>query len=235
MAMIQPACPRSADLGRVDRDEQGRPVHGELHAGDGGIWLHREQDDDQFRFRSPRALGVARRRRWRSWSMTSTHTTAMRRQPVPCGKDERIVTADPQQIHNGRPVSLRHDVSCPDQEDDVPIGGRRLSRGHTDDDEPTGQRGGAGGADRGGFAGLANEDHAGPAAVQGMLHDQLSEPGVAGGRLYVCAGPSGDPAALGTEPAGLSLRHRRHEPTCRPRRRPETSPAPPARSTASPT
>ncbi|HEX6682409.1 MAG TPA: MerR family transcriptional regulator [Candidatus Limnocylindrales bacterium] len=45
--------------GRIDRDEQGRAVHGELRAGDGVIWLHREQDDDQFQLRSPRSLGVA--------------------------------------------------------------------------------------------------------------------------------------------------------------------------------
>jgi DNA-binding transcriptional MerR regulator len=45
--------------GRIDRDEQGRAVHGELRAGDGVIWLHREQDDDQFQLRSPQSLGVA--------------------------------------------------------------------------------------------------------------------------------------------------------------------------------
>jgi len=45
--------------GRVDRDEQGRAVHGELQAGDGVIWLHREQDDDQFQLRSPRSTGAA--------------------------------------------------------------------------------------------------------------------------------------------------------------------------------
>ena len=44
--------------GRVDRDEHGRAVHGELHAGDGVIWLHREQDDE-FRLRSPRSTGAA--------------------------------------------------------------------------------------------------------------------------------------------------------------------------------
>jgi len=45
--------------GRVDRDEQGRAVHGELQAGDGVIWLHREQADDQFQLRSPRSMGAA--------------------------------------------------------------------------------------------------------------------------------------------------------------------------------
>jgi len=45
--------------GRIDRDEQSRAVHGELRAGDGVIWLHGEQEDDQFQLRSPRSLGVA--------------------------------------------------------------------------------------------------------------------------------------------------------------------------------
>ena len=43
--------------GRVDRDGQGRAVHGELQAGDGVIWLHPE--NDSFQLRSPRALGAA--------------------------------------------------------------------------------------------------------------------------------------------------------------------------------
>src|SRR6266545_2053196 len=29
--------------GRVDRDKEGRAVHGELYAGDGVIWMHREE------------------------------------------------------------------------------------------------------------------------------------------------------------------------------------------------
>lgn len=45
--------------GRIDRDERGRAVHGELRAGDGVIWLHREQGDDQFELRSPQSLGAA--------------------------------------------------------------------------------------------------------------------------------------------------------------------------------
>jgi len=44
--------------GRVDRDEQGHAVHCELQAGDGVIWLHREQDD-QFQLRSPQSVGAA--------------------------------------------------------------------------------------------------------------------------------------------------------------------------------
>lgn len=43
--------------GRVERDEQGRAVHGELHAGDGVIWLHQEQPD--WRLGSPRSVGTA--------------------------------------------------------------------------------------------------------------------------------------------------------------------------------
>jgi uncharacterized glyoxalase superfamily protein PhnB len=45
--------------GRIDRDEQGRSVHAELRAGDGVIWLHSEQADDQFQLRSPQSLGAA--------------------------------------------------------------------------------------------------------------------------------------------------------------------------------
>lgn len=44
--------------GRLDRDEDGRAVHGELHAGDGVIWLHREQEDG-YGLRSPRSTGAA--------------------------------------------------------------------------------------------------------------------------------------------------------------------------------
>jgi uncharacterized glyoxalase superfamily protein PhnB len=44
--------------GRVDRDDQGRVVHGELHAGDGVIWLHPEQQDE-FRLSSPRSVGAS--------------------------------------------------------------------------------------------------------------------------------------------------------------------------------
>ena len=42
--------------GRVDRDDHGRAVHGELHAGDGVIWLHREQED--WGLGSPRTVGA---------------------------------------------------------------------------------------------------------------------------------------------------------------------------------
>jgi DNA-binding transcriptional MerR regulator/uncharacterized glyoxalase superfamily protein PhnB len=44
--------------GRVDRDGNGQPVHAELHAGDGVIWLHCEQDDG-YRLSSPRTLGAS--------------------------------------------------------------------------------------------------------------------------------------------------------------------------------
>jgi MerR family transcriptional regulator, thiopeptide resistance regulator len=43
--------------GKLDRTEDGRAVHGELHAGDGVIWLHSEDPD--FRLASPRTLGAA--------------------------------------------------------------------------------------------------------------------------------------------------------------------------------
>jgi DNA-binding transcriptional MerR regulator len=42
--------------GRVDRDDRGRAVHGELHAGDGVIWLHQEQQD--WGLGSPRTVGA---------------------------------------------------------------------------------------------------------------------------------------------------------------------------------
>lgn len=42
--------------GRVDRDDRGRAVHGELQAGDGVIWLHPEQDD--WGMGSPRTVGA---------------------------------------------------------------------------------------------------------------------------------------------------------------------------------
>jgi DNA-binding transcriptional MerR regulator len=43
--------------GRIDRDDDGRVVHAEVHAGDGVIWLHREQADD-YRLLSPRTVGA---------------------------------------------------------------------------------------------------------------------------------------------------------------------------------
>ena len=43
--------------GQLDRDDEGRIVHGELQAGDGVIWLHREAPE--FGLASPRALGSA--------------------------------------------------------------------------------------------------------------------------------------------------------------------------------
>lgn len=43
--------------GELVRDQQGRGVHGEVHAGDGVIWLHPEQADWQLR--SPRSTGVS--------------------------------------------------------------------------------------------------------------------------------------------------------------------------------
>ena len=43
--------------GRLDRDPQGRWVHGELYAGDGVIWLH--QISPRFGLASPKTLGAA--------------------------------------------------------------------------------------------------------------------------------------------------------------------------------
>ena len=43
--------------GRLDRDPEGRWVHGELQAGDGMIWLH--QASPRFQLASPRTLGAA--------------------------------------------------------------------------------------------------------------------------------------------------------------------------------
>lgn len=42
--------------GELVRDGDGRAVHGEVHAGDGVIWLHPEQDD--YRLASPRTVGA---------------------------------------------------------------------------------------------------------------------------------------------------------------------------------
>jgi MerR family transcriptional regulator, thiopeptide resistance regulator len=43
--------------GRVDRDGNGKAVHGELHAGDGVIWMHQEQAD--WGLGSPRTVGAS--------------------------------------------------------------------------------------------------------------------------------------------------------------------------------
>jgi len=43
--------------GELVRDAGGRAVHGELHAGDGVIWLHPEQES--YRLASPRSLGAS--------------------------------------------------------------------------------------------------------------------------------------------------------------------------------
>jgi DNA-binding transcriptional MerR regulator/uncharacterized glyoxalase superfamily protein PhnB len=43
--------------GQLTRDDEGRAVHGELHAGDGVVWLHPEAPE--FGMRSPRSLGAA--------------------------------------------------------------------------------------------------------------------------------------------------------------------------------
>ena len=43
--------------GRVDRDGNGRAVHGELQAGDGVIWMHQVQTDE-YRLNSPRSVGA---------------------------------------------------------------------------------------------------------------------------------------------------------------------------------
>jgi DNA-binding transcriptional MerR regulator/uncharacterized glyoxalase superfamily protein PhnB len=43
--------------GRLDRDGQGRAVHGELYAGDGVIWMHQEEAASGLA--SPRSVGVA--------------------------------------------------------------------------------------------------------------------------------------------------------------------------------
>lgn len=43
--------------GRLDRDGDGRAVHGELQVGEGLIWLHGESDD--FRLSSPDGAGIS--------------------------------------------------------------------------------------------------------------------------------------------------------------------------------
>jgi DNA-binding transcriptional MerR regulator len=43
--------------GRVDRDENGRAVHGEVQAGDGVIWMHQVQTDE-YRLDSPQSVGA---------------------------------------------------------------------------------------------------------------------------------------------------------------------------------
>lgn len=43
--------------GRVERDAQGRAVHGEVHGGDGVIWMH--QEEETAGLASPRSLGAA--------------------------------------------------------------------------------------------------------------------------------------------------------------------------------
>jgi uncharacterized glyoxalase superfamily protein PhnB len=43
--------------GRLTRDENGRVVHGELHVGDGLVWLH--PSSDEHGLASPASLGVA--------------------------------------------------------------------------------------------------------------------------------------------------------------------------------
>jgi DNA-binding transcriptional MerR regulator/uncharacterized glyoxalase superfamily protein PhnB len=43
--------------GELTRDDQGRPVHGELQAGDGVVWLHPESPD--WKLSSPRTAGTA--------------------------------------------------------------------------------------------------------------------------------------------------------------------------------
>lgn len=43
--------------GDLTRDEDGTVTHGEVYAGDGLIWMHRESDD--FRIASPATLGAA--------------------------------------------------------------------------------------------------------------------------------------------------------------------------------
>lgn len=43
--------------GKLTRDDQGRVVHGELHAGDGVVWLHPEST--KWRLASPRSVGAA--------------------------------------------------------------------------------------------------------------------------------------------------------------------------------
>ena len=43
--------------GRLSRDESGRVVHGELHVGDGVVWLH--PSSERHGLASPAGLGVA--------------------------------------------------------------------------------------------------------------------------------------------------------------------------------
>ena len=51
------------DEGTVDRNADGQPVHGEVHAGDTTIWLHRVTADHGCKKRVIRTN--KRRRRWR--------------------------------------------------------------------------------------------------------------------------------------------------------------------------
>ena len=43
--------------GRLDRDDQGRVIHGEVHVGDGVVWLHRVAPE--HRLATPRDLGAS--------------------------------------------------------------------------------------------------------------------------------------------------------------------------------
>jgi uncharacterized glyoxalase superfamily protein PhnB len=43
--------------GTITRDDDGRPVHAELHAGDGVVWLHPESE--KWHLASPRSVGAA--------------------------------------------------------------------------------------------------------------------------------------------------------------------------------
>ena len=43
--------------GKLTRDGDGRVVHGEIHAGDGVVWLHPESE--KWKLASPRTVGAA--------------------------------------------------------------------------------------------------------------------------------------------------------------------------------
>jgi len=43
--------------GKLTRDDSGRVVHGEIHAGDGVVWLHPESE--RWRLASPRSVGAS--------------------------------------------------------------------------------------------------------------------------------------------------------------------------------
>ena len=59
--------------GTITRDESGRVVHGELHVGDGVIWMHPPSAD--YGNWRPRRASAPAPTAWPSWSTMSTATT----------------------------------------------------------------------------------------------------------------------------------------------------------------